>query len=226
VVELSGQLELILPAMIVITIASIISGQLFKNRSVFTMQLDVQGLAYRKPPIEKTLQKIGVLGLMIKKIELTEQASLNTIAGIMLTVDNTIPVVNRTIKKVMKNNKVIEKVNYHWAEFNEDIPLVSIQSTDNASSEKVTSEYQVSEKMTLHQLVPLSHQATLAEAYLALVHVRCGGVYIYQENIDNMIGMVTFEQIRQYLVHGKLIIGVLPAPNDKEEYVFEGKNDS
>ncbi|MEY8215584.1 MAG: chloride channel protein, partial [Colwellia sp.] len=37
VVELSGQLEIVLPAMIVITFACIISGQLFNNRSVFTM---------------------------------------------------------------------------------------------------------------------------------------------------------------------------------------------
>ena len=57
VVELTGQLEIILPAMIVITIASIISGQLFKNRSVFTMQLDVQDLIYRKPPIGKNTAK-------------------------------------------------------------------------------------------------------------------------------------------------------------------------
>ena len=68
VVELSGQLEIVVPAMIVITISSIISGQVFKNRSIFTMQLDVQNLVYSKPPIEKTLQKIGVLGLMIEKV--------------------------------------------------------------------------------------------------------------------------------------------------------------
>lgn len=226
VVELSGQLEIILPAMIVITISSIISGQLFKNRSVFTMQLDIQGLLYRKPPIEKTLQKIGVLGLMIKKIEYTQQASIKAIAGIMLTVDNKTPVVNKTVKKVMKNKQVIDEVNYHWAEFNEDIPLVTIPLHDDAQSEHHTSEYQVSEKMTLHQLIPLSHQATLAEAYLLLVKKRCGGVYIYQENINNMIGMVTFEQIRQYLVHGKLITGVLPPYVDEKESVFERKNDS
>ena len=226
VVELSGQLEIILPAMIVITISSIISGQLFNNRSIFTMQLDIQGLIYRKPPIEKTLQKIGVLGLMIKKIEYTEQASLNAIAGIMLTVDNKTPVINKTVKKVMKNKQVVEEVNYHWAEFSEDIPLVAIQSKNNETAENPTSEYQVSEKMTLHQLIPLSHQATLAEAYLLLVKNRCGGVYIYQENINNIIGMVTFEQIRQYLVHGTLIVGVLPPYVGEKESVFEGKNDS
>ncbi len=205
VVELSGQLEIILPAMIVITISSIISGQLFKNRSVFTMQLDVQGLAYSKPPIEKTLQKIGVLGVMIKKIELVEQASSRTIAGLIVTSDIKIPVINKTIKKVMRNKKVIEKVNYYWAEFNENTSLVHKVFTEGSSSGKTTTKYQTSETMNLHQLIPLSHQATLAEAYLALVDDRCGGVYIYKDNIDEIIGIVTFEQIRQYLVNGTLI---------------------
>jgi len=225
VVELSGQLEIILPAMIVITIASIISGQLFNNRSVFTMQLDVQGLAYRKPPIEKTLQKIGVLGLMIKKMERTEHASLQTIAGILMTSDLKTPVVNRTIKRVMKNKDVVEQISYHWAEFNEKIPLVHKLPIENASSEEEASvEYQAADKINLHKLIPLSHQATLAEAYLALVNDRCGGVYIYQDNIDEIIGMVTFEQIRQYLVNGKLIIGVLPTQALARECVVEGKS--
>ena len=223
VVELSGQLEIILPAMIVITISSIISGQLFNNRSVFTMQLDVQGLLYRKPPIEKTLQKIGVLGLMIKKIELTEGATLKTIAGLMMTTENKMPVVNKTIKKIMKNKKVLEQVSYHWAEFNENIPLVAKQPVNTPSSEDYTVEYQAEEKINLHKLIPLSHQATLAEAYLALVHDRCGGVYIYKDNINDIIGMLTFEQIRQYLVNGKLIIGVLPPQTLTRECVLEGK---
>lgn len=225
VVELSGQLEIILPAMIVITIASIISGQLFNNRSIFTMQLDVQGLLYRKPPIEKTLQKVGVLGLMIKKIEFTEQASLKTLAGIIVSSDNKTPVVNKTIKKVMKNKSAITQVSYHWAEFEESVPLVNKELSVKGSNEAYNVEYQAEEKINLHQLTPLSHQATLAEAYLALVHDRRGGVYIYQDDIDNIIGMVTFEQIRQYLVNGKLIVGILPTQRLARECVLEGKKE-
>lgn len=224
VVELSGQLEIILPAMIVITVASIISGQLFNNRSIFTMQLDVQGLLYRKPPIEKTLQKIGVLGLMITNIEHTKNATLKTIAGLMMTSESKIPVVNKTTRKIMKNNKAQEEVNYHWAEFNENIDLVKTRQISDASSRINESAYQLEEKIVLHKLIPLSHQATLAEAYLALVHDRSGGVYIYREDINDIIGIVTFEQIRQYLVNGKLIVGVLPPQALARECVLEGKS--
>lgn len=225
VVELSGQLEVILPAMIVITVSCIISGQLFNNRSVFTMQLDVQGLVYRKPPIENALQKIGVLSLMIKNIAFSENASAKTIAGIIMASDSKVPVVNKTVNKVMKNKKVISQVSYYWAEFDETIPLVDVQTEKGNTASKDIIEYQVSETMILHKLIPLSQQATLAEAYLALVHDRSGGVYIYQDNIDNIIGIVTFEQIRQYLVNGKLIVGVLPAKTISRECILEGRTD-
>lgn len=201
VVELSGQLEIVVPAMIVISIASVISGQLFNNRSIFTMQLDVQGLVYRKPPIEKTLQKIGVLGVMKDKFELLEQATEKSIAGHVLSTESSTPVINKTIKKLIVNREVTEQVSYYWAEFNEKVPLVTEQTIE---SPLTSSEYQVSEKMQLHKLSPLSHQATLAEAYLALVDSRCGGVYIYQKNSTDIIGIVTFDQIRKYLVTGKL----------------------
>ena len=211
VVELSGQLEIVIPAMIVITISSIISGQLFKNRSIFTMQLDVQNLIYNKPPVEKTLQKIGVLGLIIDRFELVEKASQRTIAGLVISSDIKVPVINKTIKKIIKNNNVIEQVDYYWAEFNGQIPLASkslnIINTTSNSDEEVT--YQISDKMRLQKLIPISHQATLAEAYQLLIAERCGGVYIYQDDINDIMGIVTFEQIRQYLITGKLIVGKL-----------------
>jgi CIC family chloride channel protein len=204
VVELTGQLEIVLPAMIVITIASIISGQLFKNRSVFTMQLDVQNLIYRKPPIEKTLQKVGVLGIMIDKYELVEKATEKSLAGRVVSSDMSIPIINKRIKKVVVNKQVTEQISYYWAEFDSNIPLASSRKNDDIYSEEIKSNYQISDKMRLHKLTPLSHQATLAEAYLALVENRCGAVYIYQKSITDIIGILTFEQIRHYLVTGKL----------------------
>ena len=206
VVELSGQLEIILPAMVVITIASIISGQLFNNRSVFTMQLDVQNLIYRKPPIEKTLEKIGVLGVMNDKFELLEQATEKSIAGHLVSANVNTPIINKTIKKIMVNKQATEQVSYYWASFDQKVPLAIPQKSDDIGFNDTVSKEQTSDKMHLHKLTPLSHQATLAEAYLALVENRCGGVYIYQANITNIIGIVTFEQIRHYLITGKLMV--------------------
>ena len=211
VVELSGQLEMIIPAMIVITISSITSGQLFKNRSIFTMQLDVQNLIYRKPPVEKTLQKIGVLGLMIEKFELIKNSPRQSLTDTVLQSDASIPVITKTITKVTKHNKLVEEVTYHWAEHCRQHADSSEALNDNGyntACEKVGTN--PSNPIRLHKLIPMSHQATLSEAYQLLKLTRCGGVYIYQDNVHEIMGIVTFEQIRQYLVTGKLIIGKLP----------------
>jgi len=187
VVELSGQLELVLPAMIVITIASIVSRQLCKNESIFTMQLDAQNLLYRKPPIEESLQNIGALAVMKDNLLILEQASTRSITQELLDSHESQLIIN-------KEPATDGSTSFYWAQFDAGIA----DDVDNDI------EHNLTNKLILHKLIPLSHQATLAEAYLALVEQRCGAVYIYQEDIEKCIGLVTFEQLRIYLVEGKL----------------------
>ncbi len=190
VVELSGQLELVLPAMIVITIASIVSRQLCKNSSIFTMQLDAQNLLYRKPPIEESLQNIGVLAVMKDNLLMLEHASTRTISGELLNSHGSKLIINKATDSA---NQL--KICFYWAQFNADI-------TDD-QDESV--QHNLEKKLTLDKLIPIHHQATLAEAYLALVEQRSGAVYVYQGDKNNCLGIVTFEQLRIYLVEGKLL---------------------
>ena len=208
VVELTSQLEIIVPAMIVITVASVISKQAFDNRSIFTMQLDVQGLIYHKPPIEEALQKIGVLAIMKDQFKMFDNATPRSLAGEITSTPQDTLIIN----KVISNKEKEQNVTYYWAEFNAEIPLVSILEQQKNSEIPLKdlapaehAEYQVAEKMQLQPLLALSCQATLAEAYLLLVEQRKGGVYIYETHTDDFMGVVTFEQIRYYLVEGKLI---------------------
>ena len=189
VVELSGQLELVVPAMIVITIASIVSRQLCKNESIFIMQLDAQNLSYRKPPIEESLQNIGVLAVMKDNFLMLEQASNRSIIGELLKNDESQFIINKAPAQSAKIN------DYYWAQFDAEI----------ADDEDKDIEHNLAKKLILHKLMPLNHQATLAEAYLALVEQRSGAVYIYHKDINDCIGLVTFEQLRIYLVAGKLL---------------------
>jgi predicted transcriptional regulator len=55
-----------------------------------------------------------------------------------------------------------------------------------------------------HQLIALSSQSTLGEAYAILHNIRFGGVYIYHQNPEDIIGIIPFEQIRRYLTQGQL----------------------
>lgn len=176
VVEMSNQIEIIVPAMIVITSACVFSGQFFGNRSIFIMQLEVQGLSYRRPPIEKSLQRIGVIGVMDENITLLQQPDEQTIATALSNLE---PLDNLICKITV----------------DEQTQFIFYQQSLANIDDKPTIEQ--------HTLLPISSQSTLAEAYLLLVKTRAGGVYIYQDNPDQIMGIISFDYIRSYLLKGK-----------------------
>ena len=177
VVEMSNQIEIIVPAMIVIASSCISSGQFFRNRSIFIMQLEVQGLAYRRPPIEKSLQRVGVIGVMQEQLIQIADNDNKTIAA---TISEHTPHQHVIIKKENLQNES----EYIWCQPEQ-------KNNDNSQS------------IVRHKLIPLSNQSTLAEAYLLLVRKRKGGVYIYQDNPNDIMGIITFDAIRSYLLKGK-----------------------
>lgn len=178
VVELSNQLEIIVPAMVVIGTACVVSGQFFNNRSLFVMQLEVQNLIYRKPPIEKSLQRIGVLGVMKDNFIITQKLSEQE------KIDRLNQLHNDDFLLDKIDNKEAENSLYYWVQKDDSTP--------------------VNQTLTNHLLLPLHAQATLAEAYLILVKKRKGAVYIYNDEIDDVLGIITFEQIRHFLLEGKI----------------------
>lgn len=174
VVEMSNQLDVVLPAMIVISAACLSAGQFFNNRSIFVMQLNVQNLSYRKPPLENTLQRIGVLGIADQRINVIGQHEKSALC----------------IKDAVNNKyKLIQRIpsedgnEFYW-------------------NEVVESEHEEI-RIRQHKLLPVCGKETLAEAYLLLKDNRTGGVYVYDKDPNSILGIITFEQIRIYLVEGK-----------------------
>ncbi|MBA6342851.1 chloride channel protein [Colwellia sp. MB02u-10] len=177
VVEMSNQIEIIVPAMIVITSACVFSGQFFGNRSIFILQLEIQGLPYRQPPIEKFLQRIGVIGVMDERITLLRQVD------------------DKTIATALSKQKPQDNVIHQIKRPDETTQFVFYQQSMTDIDAKPT--------LTKHTLIPLSSQSTLTEAYLLLMKKRTGGVYIYQDNPDEIMGIITFDYISAYLLKGK-----------------------
>ena len=201
IVELSGQLEIIVPAMIVITISSIISGQVFKNRSIFTMQLDVQGLAYRSPPIEKALQSVGVTALMNKNFKVLNNSDSKTLAGLMISAQNNISFINKvTVNTDQKNDltvsKKANKTQFFLATFQEGMQLSLIEPANSAE------QYLKDNEIHFQPLVAISYQATLAEAYGVLMNQKGKALYVYNNDLDDLIGTINFSQITRYLEQG------------------------
>ncbi|WP_235839660.1 chloride channel protein [Cognaticolwellia mytili] len=174
VVELSNQIEIIVPAMIVIASSCISSGQFFRNRSIFIMQLEVQGLAYRRPPIEKSLQRVGAIGVMQEQITLIADNDNKTIAS-------EFPKHSSHQYFIIKKENIQGELEYIWCQ----------------------PEHKKDNNLIRQKLIPLCSQSTLAEAYLLLVKKRSGGVYIYQDNPNDIMGIITFDAIRSYLLKGK-----------------------
>ena len=170
VVELSNQLEVIAPSMLVISTACLCAGQLFNNRSVFIMQLNVQDLPYRTPPVENTLHNIGLLGIMRTNLALLNTSDSEAVM----------------LEKALRHEYLI------------------MQSNDEFYWHEVINEPGQSKRFRQHKLLPISCRDTLAEAYWLLNEKRSGGVYIYDKSPDNIIGLVTFEQITSYLTKGKI----------------------
>lgn len=178
VVELSNQLDIIVPAMIVIATSCVVSGQFFRNRSLFVMQLEIQNLVYREPPLEKSLQRIGVLGVMSENFKITHKLSKKEKNEHLNQNDDDEFLLDRVDNHEEKNSL------FYW--------IQREQST------------QVNQILTHHLLLPLHAQSTLVEAYLLLVKKRKGAVYIYDDGINDVIGIITFEQIRLFLIEGKI----------------------
>lgn len=187
VVELSHQIDIMVPAMLVISAACLSSGQVFGNRSVFVVQLDMQKLIYRKAPIDKTLQNFGVFGLMKTNFCIYTKTELPNI------VSNEVMV----LSKETKGNHH----DYYWHE-----PMNATNERDDFFDPVQDNNEGLTQTNIVrrHKLIGLPRDQTLAEAYWALKEKREGAIYIYNRNKDDIVGIITFEQIRKYLTEGSL----------------------
>ena len=176
VVELSNQLDIVLPAMLVISSACLSAGQIFGNRSIFIMQLNIQQLSYRNPPIESTLQRIGVLGVLNQNLFVFND--------------------REQIDHIDVKQAIEQYDHFVLQESSENEQQFYLQEAIITNDDEL--------KFREHKLLPLNSSATLVEAHKLLQKDRSGGVYIYDNDPDKMLGIITFAQITQYLVEGKL----------------------
>lgn len=172
VMELSFSPQVILPAMLVIVPAYVTSTQLLGNRSIFIRQLDYQKLRYTTSSIRETLQKHGVLSAMDNEYQLFTDASEKHILDFLQGAP-THPVVQRSEYEV----------GYQYSLVQFDISLDPHQSAP----------------LKFFSMEGLPAQATLAEAYELLQASRQGAVYIYEHEANNIVGVITWDNIRSYL---------------------------
>ena len=172
VMELSYSPEIILPAMLVIVPAYVTSTQVLKNRSIFIQQLDYQKLPYATSSVREALQKTGVLAAMDTEYKLFYDAPDKAILA-FLDKSPTHPVVQRSTFEI--------DVQYMLVEYN------------------VSLEHDAS-PLSYNSMEGMSSQASLSEVFDALQATRSGAVYIYQDEHENLLGVITWNMLQSYLM--------------------------
>lgn len=173
VMELSHNPSVIMPAMLVIVSSFVTANQLFGNRSIFIRQLDYQKLSYTTSSIRDTLQKVGVMALIDKEYKLfSDDVSDKTILDFLDTAP-THPVVKKSHYEI--------DVSFELVQYD-----ISLNPHDHAP-------------LAFFTMQGVPSEATLAEVYELLQKAREGAVYIYRNHSSKIIGVITWDSVRNYL---------------------------
>lgn len=175
VTELAANPDLIVPAMLVITVSYVTAVQFFQTKSIFLQQLDFMQLPYKLAPADDVLQKVGVLAMLQQDYQVLENP---TDAQVIQALDGLKPQQLLLIKRSYA-------VDQHY----------QLASYDLEMSMTEQSMFKFS------PVAALSHQVTMAEVFAELGDQREGAVLIYDdEHADQPLGLVSWEQVRTLLM--------------------------
>lgn len=171
IVELSRSVEIIIPAMLVIVPAYLISSQLFNSKSIFIAQLDAQDLPYQIPPVQVALQKTGVENMMETEFKLLLEPTQNELLDVL--------------EKSSNQSVIVMNVD------EDNQPVYRLVTYDIGAGDSPSLNY-----MPINGLKVTS---TLAEVWDELSGARRGAVYIYDQEQGEPCGIVTWETVRKAL---------------------------
>ncbi len=73
IMELTHNAEVIMPGMLVITVAGLTASELFRQESIFVTLLKANGMDYKTNPVMQALRRVGVGGAMAKSFQRMQQ---------------------------------------------------------------------------------------------------------------------------------------------------------
>ncbi|WP_026052480.1 chloride channel protein [Gayadomonas joobiniege] len=173
--EMTYNPDIVVPAMLVIVCAHVVSSQIFRNRSLFLLQLETQKLDYQSPPTYDILQKTGVLAAMTRNFILIKRKDDEALKRALDRAGKR-PVI---LKEDHPDGTSFKLVNYN----------VSLDPLQNSP-------------FSFEDLQGVESRYTLAEPYEILQDRRSGSVYIFADQLDQIIGVISWEQLRLRLTKG------------------------
>ncbi len=176
VLELTHQPEIIVPTMLLVAMSYTTVRQIYNDRSIFVQQLIFQKLPYRSSPAVDLLQQIGVSASLDKNFTLIGSASPFEVKHYMSTLE--------------PHEHLVIKDQY---EIGGDFRLAYYDTTSLSSGADDV-------EIAYLPLQGLNSRSTMADAFELLHDKRDGAVYIYEDNVENIIGLIRWEQVRRLIV--------------------------
>ncbi|WP_111976951.1 chloride channel protein [Algibacillus agarilyticus] len=177
VLELTQSPDVIVPAMLVIVTAHVVAVQYFKNRSIFLLQLEFQKLEYQNPPAFEALQKVGIL------------ADMNTNFVLVTSCDDDVlrqALDNAGNRPVILRKSIGLDASFYLVHYN-------VSLDPNAES-----------PFDLEMIQGVDSRYTLAEPFDILKDKRGGSIYVFEEQLDNIVGVMSWDEVRARLIKGTL----------------------
>ncbi|WP_394200010.1 chloride channel protein [Shewanella waksmanii] len=170
--ELTNNASIILPSMVVVIPAFLISHQVLKTKSIFYRQMEIMGLDYKVSPVKLGLQKLGVRALMDRRFVIVGHDD-----ALLLEV-----LKRAEGRSVLSRDK----------QGNMQMLQLELQVTDDVST------------LTRHPIQGVPDTATLMEVYDILSRERRGEVFIYQGDIQHIVGVISWANIQQQIRSGQI----------------------
>lgn len=183
VVELTHNLNIILPAMLVIIVANMTASHGFGMRSIWIMQMETMGLEFRQNPLSMALNRASVASIMNRNFERVETVVDRDTARGVLGDNPTWLLVHRERQRPRFILRAEDLIRY----------LDENPDADNVDLVEIPA--------TRKDVTSVLLQATLSEALDALNEKGVQAVYVNRISapmIDSVIGIVTREDIESY----------------------------
>ncbi len=177
--ELTANPYIILPGMLAIVSATLVSKEVFKKESIFISQMRAIGLDYKNDPIAQSLRRVGVASVMDRRYVTTKQVIRQEEAIAFLQDAPNWIIIER--EKVNLALPAADLARYLETSTEEDIDLLEIPSTRR-------------------ELAPIYLQATLQEARDVLQESQADALFV-QRQIAPMVfrtyGIIDREHIEK-----------------------------
>lgn len=178
--ELTGNQNIIFPAMLAVVSANLSARELFKSDSVFLSQFRSFGLDYRNDPIAQSLRRIGVESVMNRAYVMTE------------------PLIQRKVA----NNHLKESPDWlliRRTEGNQLMPATDLARYLETSEDEEIDLLEIPAKR--RQLAQISRRSTLQHAQSVLNESEAEALYVTKKlgaSADRIFGILTQEDIEKH----------------------------